>query len=317
VAEKVNIVFWKQFRTWVKEENPDAYITGEIWWDDWQKNKMFNASPWLQGDSFDGVMNYRFAQAVKSFVVDINDQISPEAFSDSIKAIAADYPKENIFVLQNLMDSHDVDRISSQIVNPDRWFDHNADPGQNKSYLVRKPNNEEMLKQKLIVAIQMTMPGAPMIYYGDEAGMWGGDDPDCRKPMVWPGMKYETEVSDPLGRKREPDKVVFDTKLFNWYKEIISIRKANNVLSEGNLEFIYADNTNKVLGYKRTLNNQTIFIILNNSSKDNIVTIKLDYGQDKSVSLKNLINGEKIIMGDNNLKVLLKPYEMKILSKKL
>lgn len=317
VAEKVNIVFWEQFRAWVKEENPNAYITGEIWWDDWQKNKMFNASPWLQGDSFDGVMNYRFAQAVKSFVVDIKDQISPEAFSDSIKAIEADYPKENLFVLQNLMDSHDVDRISSQIVNPDRWFDHNADPGQNKSYLVRKPNNEEIQKQKLIAAIQMTMPGAPMIYYGDEAGMWGGDDPDCRKPMVWPGVKYETEVSDPLGRKREPDKVAFDTKLFNWYRRLISIRKANKILSEGSLEFIYTDNTNKVLGYKRTLNNDTILVILNNSSKNNLVTMKLDYSKSKSVSLRNLITGEEIIVDNNNLKVLLKPYEMKILSKKL
>ncbi|MDR3626603.1 MAG: glycoside hydrolase family 13 protein [Ignavibacteriaceae bacterium] len=315
VAEKVNIVFWEQFRAWVKEENPNAYITGEIWWDDWQKNKMFNASPWLQGDSFDGVMNYRFAQAVKSFVVDIKDQISPEAFSDSIKAIEADYPKENLFVLQNLMDSHDVDRISSQIVNPDRWFDHNADPGQNKSYLVRRPNNEEIQKQKLIAAIQMTMPGAPMIYYGDEAGMWGGDDPDCRKPMVWPGVKYETEVSDPLGRKRDPDKVAFDTKLFNWYRRLISIRNANKILSEGSLEFIYTDNTNKVLGYKRTLNNDTILVILNNSSKNNLVTMKLDYSKSKSVSLRNLITGEEIIVDNNNLKVLLKPYEMKILSK--
>jgi cyclomaltodextrinase / maltogenic alpha-amylase / neopullulanase len=317
VAEKVNIVFWRQFRTWVKEINPNAYITGEIWWDDWQKNKMFNASPWLKGDSFDGVMNYRFAQAVKSFVIDIKDQISAEAFSDSIKAIQAGYPKDNFYALQNLMDSHDVDRIGSQIVNPDRWFDHDADPGQNKSYLVRKPNKKELLKQKLIAAIQMTMPGAPMIYYGDEAGMWGGDDPDCRKPMVWPGVKYETEIADPLGRKRNPDKVVFDKDMFNWYKKLISIRKANKSLSGGNLEFIYTDNKNKVIGYKRDINNITIFVFINNNDKKNTVNTKLDLSKSSKPILINLIDGKTTKESDNNLSIELKPYEVKILKLKI
>ncbi|MEJ2614858.1 MAG: glycoside hydrolase family 13 protein [Ignavibacteriaceae bacterium] len=128
VAEKINIKFWKEFRHWVKEINPEAYITGEIWWKDWQKNEMFNASPWLQGNSFDGVMNYRFARAVKKFIIDIKDQISPEAFSDSIHALIHEYPEDNLYALQNLMDSHDVDRIASQIVNPDRWYDHYANP---------------------------------------------------------------------------------------------------------------------------------------------------------------------------------------------
>ena len=74
-------------------------------------------------------------------------------------------------------------------MNPDKWYDHEANPEQYKEYKVRKPDKTELLKQKLAVGIQMTMPGAPMVYYGDEAGMWGGDDPDCRKPMIWSGMK--------------------------------------------------------------------------------------------------------------------------------
>ena len=92
VAEKVSIKFWKVFRNWVKEINPDAYITGEIWWEDWQANKMFNASPWLHGDSFDGVMNYRFARAVKKFVIDVKDQITSQAFTDSINILRDEYP---------------------------------------------------------------------------------------------------------------------------------------------------------------------------------------------------------------------------------
>ena len=313
-AEKVNIKFWKQFRSWVKGINPEAYITGEIWWDDWQVNQMFNAAPWLQGDTFDGVMNYRFAQAVKKFVADIKDQITPEAFADSIKSLQRDYPKDNLYATQNLLDSHDVDRISSQIVNPDRWYDHYANPGQNKEYKVRKPNDEEILKQKLITGIQMTIPGAPMIYYGDEAGMWGGDDPDCRKPMVWKNLKYETEVSDPLNRERKPDPVSFNSDLFNWYKRLIKIRKQNKILSQGDLNFFFIDNPNKILCYKRSLGNKSIFIIINNNNQTKSVYTNLpNFGAE----FTNLINGEKIKMKNDKFIINLKPFEMKILKKNI
>ena len=317
VAEKINLKFWKVFRTWVKEINPQAYITGEIWWQDWQNDKMFNAAPWLQGDTFDGVMNYRFARVVKEFVADIKNQISPEAFADSIKILIEEYPKDNFYVLQNLVDSHDVDRIGSQIVNPDRWFDHYANPGQNKDYKVRKPNKTELLKQKLIAGIQMTMPGAPMIYYGDEAGMWGGDDPDCRKPMVWENLKYDDEVSDPLQRERKPDKVVFDKNLFNWYKNLISIRKENKSLSRGDLKFFMIDNLNKVLGYSRSLNGKKVSIIINNNNVKKFVKVKLSKAS-SSKALTNLVDGKKIngekISGDNNhYKIDLKPYQIMIL----
>jgi glycosidase len=313
VAEKIDIVFWKQFRKWVKEVNPEGYITGEILWDDWQVNRMFNAAPWLQGDAFDGVMNYRFAQAVKKFVADIKNQISSEAFTDSIEIIKKEYAKDNFYAVQNLFDSHDVDRISSQIVNPDKWYDHEANPAQFKDYKVRKPDKTELLKQKLTVGIQMTMPGAPMIYYGDEAGMWGGDDPDCRKPMVWSGVKYETEIADPLGRERKPDPVFFNTDLFNWYKKLIDIRRENKLLSEGDLNFFYINNGSKILGYSRTLESKTVFIILNNDSANKSIEIKLEATDNKGKVLTNLIDGKRVTGKDNNYKIDLLPYQIMIL----
>ena len=69
VAEKVHINFWKKFRGWVKAINPNAYLTGELWWEDWQNNKMVNAAPWFEG-AFDGVMNYRVARALKKYIID-------------------------------------------------------------------------------------------------------------------------------------------------------------------------------------------------------------------------------------------------------
>jgi len=313
VAEKVPIVFWKTFRKWVKEENPNGYITGEIWWEDWPVNRMFNASPWLQGDSFDGVMNYKFARAVKKFIADQKEQITPSAFADSLMVLKKEYLADNYYALQSLMDSHDVDRIASQIVNPDRWYDHNASAKDNKDYDERKPNKQEIQKQKLAVAIQMTMPGAPMVYYGDEAGMWGGDDPDCRKPMVWPGKKYETESVDPLGRRRPADSVYFNKNLFNWYKKLISIRENNKALSLGVLHFFLTNNSNKTLGYSRILNGKTYLIVVNNNSVKSEVKISAEMFNKHQGEIKDLVTGKEISVISNNYKVELPPFGVAIL----
>ena len=315
VAEKVNIKFWKKFRTWVKSINPDAYITGELWWEDWQNNEMVNPAPWLQGDAFDAVMNYRFANAVKEFVIDVKNKISIQEFVDSLNSYMHDYPKDNVYVLQNLMDSHDVDRLSSQIINPDNWYDHSANPAQNPDYKVRKPNDTELSIQRFIVGIQMTLPGAPMIYYGDEAGMWGGDDPDCRKPMVWPDLNYEPEISHPFNKPRPKDEVSFNQNLFGWYKKLINIRKDNPVLALGDINFFLIDNKNKVLGYERTLDGKKMFIILNNQNKSTEFKLNLNKMLPDGNTLKDMIAEKTFNVEDGIIDLPLEPYQILILKK--
>lgn len=312
-AEKVDMVFWREFRGWVKGINPDAYICGEIWWEDWGKNKIFNAAPWFEG-AFDAVMNYRFARAVKQFVIDQQSQISGPAFVDSLRAIYRDYRWENVLACQNLMDSHDVDRLASQIINPDHWYDHDANPSQNPDYDVRKPSPEEFQKLKLIVALQMTLPGAPMIYYGDEAGMWGGDDPDCRKPMVWPELQYDPEVSHPLGKERPKDAVTFDRELFEWYRKLVSIRKENRALSTGDTNFFFVDDSNKVLGFARELPEEKVYIIVNNQKVRKSARIELQDYPSQNRFLRDLIDNAEFAVQNNQLEVPLGPYEVKILT---
>ena len=302
VADMVNIEFWKEFRKEVKRINPNAYLVGEVWWEDWGKNKMFNASKWLQGDAFDAVMNYRFARAVKRFIADRKLGISARGFIDSLENQYRDYNWQNILVMMNLLDSHDTERLASIVVNPDHYYDHNANPQQNPDWKVRKPNETEKQKQKLMITLQMTLPGAPMIYYGDEAGMWGGDDPDDRKPMLWRELKYKAETHHPFGKRREPDEVKFDDTLFNFYKRLISIRKNSDALSIGNVEFIRTGNPN-VLAFTREYGKEKFLIILNKSENE----IEL------SSSLKNQINAyEKVFSvngkGKNN-PMKLDPYQ--------
>ena len=270
VAEKVDIAFWKDFQKWVKAINPDAYTTGEVWWEDWPNNRMFNAAPWFDG-AFDAVMNYRVARAIKHFVIDQKTGTNATGFADSLQTILRDYPFENMQVCMNLMDSHDTDRLVSQIVNPDRWFDHEANPSQNANYYARKPNAEAVQKQILIAGLQMTLPGAPMIYYGDEAGMWGGDDPDCRKPMVWPEMAFEPEIYNFDGSTHAPDSVSFNRQLFGKYSFLIGMRKAHPLLSRGDMSFIATENQPRVLVFSRSLGDETAYVFANSSAESQTV----------------------------------------------
>lgn len=313
VAEMVNHKFWKLFRTWVKGINPNAYIVGEIWWDDWKNYKMMNAAPWLQGDEFDAVMNYRFTRAVKNFIVNKKEPVGPQGFVDSLQILLKEYPKENYYAMMNLLGSHDVERIASMIVNPDIWYDHGGNPGQTKNFDVRKPNLHEREIQKLMVGVQFTLPGAPHIYYGDEAGMWGGDDPDCRKPMVWKKIKYETEITHPFGLPRPTDEVKFDDNLFKWYQKMISIRKENKVLSLGDIQFFVIDETKKILAYKRELDSEKIFVIVNNNG----LASGVNFEKEKFLSGKNsfvdLASGRKVEMNKDKFEIQLDPYQIMIL----
>lgn len=330
VAEKVHINFWKEFRRRVKEINPEAYISGEVWWEDWRQYRMFNAAPWFAG-AFDAVMNYRFARALQQFAINREQQISALAFADSLQAIYRDYPWQNVLACQNLMDSHDVDRLASQIVNPDRWYDHGANPLQNPAYDIRKPTDAERRRQRLIIGLQMALPGAPMLYYGDEAGMWGADDPDCRKPMLWPELQYAAEVSHPLGKPRPADSVAFDRQLFEWYKKLIALRRQNRELALGGIEFLQtggaaggvtgkaADKVGsegkpapKTLVFRRDWEGQTCVVAVN--SGEEAASIELNPGGNiaPGAVLTDLLNNAAQPLPAAKVPVALEPFEIKI-----
>lgn len=309
VAEMVSHNFWKDFRKWVREINPDAYIVGEVWWEDWKNYKMFNASPWL-GDQFDAVMNYRFTRAVKDFVLADKVKISAEAFVDTIQTMMNNY-KNNYYVMMNLLGSHDTERLGSLAVNPDGQYDHQGNARDNKNFDVRKPNDVEYKKIKLAYGIQFTMPGAPQIYNGDEAGMWGGDDPDCRKPNVWPNIEYETETAHPFNKPRPDDPVKFDQTMFDWIKKLASIRSNNNALSLGDIEFEIVGNEENILAYKRKWKNEELIILINRNAKTyNMELKKLGLASDKK-NLIDLLSGEAF--NSSNDKLELQPYQLMIL----
>jgi glycosidase len=274
VAERLPLKFWDLFSVWVKTINPDAFITGEVWWEDYWNNKQFNAAPWLSEGRFDGIMNYRFGDAMFKFFIDDSLQISAGDLDVLLKNIRQDYGYERTLFIQNILDSHDMERIASATVNPDRWMDHANNLRWNYDFDIRKPNLMERRIQKTIVAFQFAYPGAPYIYYGDEVGMWGGDDPDCRKPMVWREFNYENESAHPCDHidecnySRPVDQVAVDLSLFQYYKMITQLYHTMPAFREGLYKTQFVDNENKIFAFIRSSSDQEILTIFNGSITD-------------------------------------------------
>jgi glycosidase len=113
----------------------------------------------------------------------------------------------------------------------------------------------------------MTFPGTPFIYYGDEVGMWGADDPDERKPMVWSDLKYESENIHPLGLKRAEDSVEANDDLLEFYKNIIRIRRENPACQQGNYQLELVDDEHGIFAFSRSLNDNKVLAIFNSSAE--------------------------------------------------
>ncbi|MFI4861122.1 MAG: alpha-amylase family glycosyl hydrolase [Phycisphaerales bacterium JB063] len=248
--------FWSAWRQHVKAINPDAYITGEIW--QW-------AHPWLQGDQFDAVMNYRFAEAATDFFIERRNAITPSDFATRLDDLAYSYPLEVAFAQQNLMDSHDTDRLASMFVNPDRPYDgENRLQDNGPDYNRRKPNSEERRRMMQLVAFQMCFVGAPMIYYGSEAGMWGPDDPSNRMPMVW----RDLEPYDGAG-------VEHDRVMHAWYRHAIAVRQALPALRVGQYRTVLTDDDAGVLVFERVLGDRRVVVAVNRSPRTRQVVVEL------------------------------------------
>jgi neopullulanase len=225
--------FWQEFRQTVKRANPQAYITGEIPWD---------SSRWLQGDQFDGVMNYLFTYACWSFFggegMDRNlvghwyqhgpEYFSPQAadFAASLEKLLTLYPRPAVLAQLNLLDSHDTARFNS-IVGGDRRL------------------------LRMATLVQMTYPGAPCVYYGNEIGLEGGQDPDCRRSFPW-------------------DEACWDLDLRNEFQRLIALRKQYAALRSGGFRTLHA--ADGVVAYLRELATEQFIITLNHTPQ----TLHLD-----------------------------------------
>jgi glycosidase len=254
VAEGVPKAFWVAWRKHVKSINPRAYIDGEAW----------GAVPQhLQGDEWDAVMNYQFATRAIHYFIDHKRKTTASEFDRQLNTLLATYPTQVDYVMQNLYDSHDTDRFVSMVANSDRDYNASDRLQDGVHYNGSKPGPAAYQIQKLMATFQMTFLGAPMIYYGDEAGMFGAGDPVDRKPMLWRDLEPYDNPQDAV----MPD-------VLEHYRRVIAIRNTYPALRAGQFHTWVIDDADDIYGFTRTRDDEVVAVLVNNSDRDQTLTVK-------------------------------------------
>ncbi|MBE0672958.1 MAG: glycoside hydrolase family 13 protein [Anaerolineales bacterium] len=240
--------FWREFRSRVRAINPEAYIVGEIW---------HESQRWLQGDQFDAVMNYEVTKPCLAFFPKkldmhilhqqgnyqgIQHTIDAHEFANRIDHNLSLYQREITFAQLNLLDSHDTPRYLSCA-------------------------HEDKSALKLAWLFLFTYPGAPCIYYGDEIGLNGAHDPECRKSFPW-------------------DESQWDKDLLDYAKACVTLRAKQETLRRGDYKRLYSHD--HVVAYARVHNNEEIITALNTADVE------------KSINLP-IRNNPKILFGSPTL----------------
>jgi cyclomaltodextrinase len=202
VPWKVPLSFWNEFRRRVKAARPDAYLVGEAWWS-WGAMRSV----------FDGLMNYRLRARIFDFC--IFDSQDAEDFAIELELMLAE--SDGGAWMLNLVGSHDTPRLLTVA-------------------------GGDAQKAQLAMLAMMTLPGTPLIYYGDEVGMEGGEDPDCRRTMNW-------------------NEDTWDDSVFSFVRQLIDLRREHIALRRGKLRVLFA--FNRVLAFSRETDDDTVVAILN------------------------------------------------------
>ncbi len=260
LSEMTKEGFWADWCRLVREINPNAYTVGEIWG---------VANDWLDGSRFDAVMNYPVAYAMRNFFIGGEEKWNVMRFDRELVKLRSMYREQANHVMQVLIDSHDTDRVGSMSKNDGaRGYDQRASRRDNPEYDPTKPSGDDVRTQKMIAAFQAVYVGAPMVYYGDEAGMWGGDDPDCRKPMVWDDLVYEPETYRSVADFSESDSVRFDHELYAYYQKVFALRRAHPALRAGSMQTLHRDDEHGVIAFRRELGKEVVLAVFNVGARE-------------------------------------------------
>jgi Glycosidases len=228
VAEEIDDeAFWQEFRTRCRAVRPDAYLVGEIW---------RIAPEWLRGDRFDALMNYPLAEAILGFAggpsldMDVirshheySHTIGPldgHGFAKRLTETLEAYDADVVAVQLNLLGSHDAPRLRTVLGGDDAAV-------------------------RLATILQMTLPGAPCLYYGDEIGLTGGNDPACRAAFPW-------------------DEARWDTRLRDFVHDVIRLRSLEPALRHGATTILAAAGApDAAVAFERRLDGRMVIVAIN------------------------------------------------------
>lgn len=245
-AEQKSHPFWREFRTAVKEQDSEAVIIGEFW---------ENSAPWLAGDQWDGTMNYRFKDAVLGWLASTRPV---EQMARKLDSIREDYPPQALAVSMSIIGTHDTRRALTEVRG-----DKNA--------------------LKMLALLQFAFPGLPTVYYGDEAGLEGGGDPDDRRTYPW-GSE--------------------DTSLLEHYRALGRARKESSALRTGEFVSLGYNNELDVYAFARKDDNGVAVAALNRSQEERELELPIKDVAAVGATLEEVLgSGAKYTVQGETLKV--------------
>lgn len=235
VPWKVPLDFWRAFRAEVLKVRPDAYIVAETW---------RGTAPWLGGDTVHGVMNYRLREAILDYCA--WDHMDAEDFDYELAQLRAEHGASAPYHL-TLLGSHDTARILTVC-------------------------GGDAERARLAAILQFTYIGIPMIYYGDEIGMAGENDPLCRAGMIWDERRW-------------------NTRLYETYRRLIALRRAHAALTHGGFEPLTVFNA--VYAYHRFQDEESVVVVLNPREARQEVRVPLGRAAGRATTWEDALTGER------------------------
>ena len=249
--------FWGEFRQVVKATNPDAYLVGEIWDQD---------PRWVGEGHFDGLMNYPVRKALLQVLTSGTSEVAQ--FASKLESNLKAYQRENAYAMYVPLGSHDTERLLSIL-------------------------NGDVVKAKLAYLFQFAYPGAPAIYYGDEIGMVGGKDPECRGAFPWDQRQWNAELR-------------------SWVKLLVSTRKRIPALRRGDYQHLLVDNRRRCFAFARTLGDSAVMVVMNISATRRHVRIQVsELGWEDGRILRNILEREEFIVSGDSVTITLPPWSGK------
>ena len=227
VARYVDHDFWVDFRTAVKAAHPDTYLLAEV---------MGDASPWLQGDRFDATMNYTFRELCIDYFA--TGRSSTERFVDGYTRMQAMYAPQVTEVNQNLLSSHDTERLL-----------HAA--------------GGDAIKARLATAFQLLAQGAPGLYYGDEVGMTGGDEPASRGGFPW------------------HDEDMWNRTLLDTVTALTWMRRRHRALRYGDMQFVWK--SGDAFAFTRSWQGESVLVIINRGKALGAISVPVRSGKPQTL----------------------------------
>lgn len=260
VMDELPDEFIELVRARIQKINKDIILLGDTWDDASNKISYSKRRKYLQGKEVQAATNYPLRESLINF---IKGYIKSDKFKRKIMSLYENYPRESFYGNINIVGTSETERILSVL-------------------------DENIELFRLLLVIQFTLPGVPLIYYGDEAGLKGGKDPDNRKSYPWGNENKE---------------------LINFYHKIVSIRNDENGLKKGDLNIYKTDSD--IFAFERNYENEKVIVLVNVSNEQRIVKdINL------SGSYVNLFNiGEKYKIVGKNSTITIFSRDFKILRK--